>query len=117
VTSTTPTDYTAIATTPTRATVDTAARTFSRSMVISGTRCVLTYVVFPWFLPLLGIASGVGPGVGLAVGAIAIWFNVTSIRRFWATGHRMKWAITALNSGVIVLLTILLVIDLRDLLA
>ena len=94
-----------------------AERVFSTSVVVSGVRCFLAYVLFPWLLPAVGIASGVGSGVGLAIGAVAIVFNVLSIRRLQRIGHRWRWPITALNSGIIVLLAILMVIDLRDLLA
>ena len=85
-------------------------------MAVSGVRCFLAYVLFPWLLPAVGIASGVGAGVGLAIGAVAIVFNVLSIRRFQRNGHRWRWAITGLNSGIIVLLAILVVRDLADLL-
>ncbi len=94
---------------------DPAARAFSISILISGIRCVLTYVIFPWVLPLLGFAGGVGPAVGLAVGTIAIGFNIASIRRFWVADHRWKWPITVLNGSVIVLLLILLGLDLAEL--
>ena len=93
-----------------------AERVFSASMVVSGVRCFLAYVLFPWLLPAVGIASGVGSGFGLAIGAVAIVFNVLSIRRFQRTGHRWRWAIISLNGGVIVLLAVLMVIDLSDLL-
>lgn len=94
---------------------DPATKAFSVSILISGIRCVLTYVVFPWVLPFLGFAGGVGPVVGLVVGTIAIGFNIASIRRFWVADHRWKWPITVLNSSVIVLLLILLGLDLAEL--
>lgn len=97
-------------------TEDPAARVFSTSVVISGVRCLLAYIVFPWLLPALGAARGTGPGVGLVVGAVAIGFNVASIRRFWASEHRWKWHITVLNCAVIVLLVVLAVQDVSDLL-
>ena len=93
-----------------------AERVFSTSVVVSGIRCFLAYVLFPWLLPAAGIASGVGSGVGLVIGAVAIVFNVLSIRRFQRTGHRWRWLITSLNGGIIVLLSVLMVIDLNDLL-
>ena len=93
-----------------------ASRAFSTSVVVSGVRCVLAYVVFPWLLPLFGIAGGVGPAVGLIVGVVAIGFNVASIRRFQASGHPWRWPITVLNTPVIVLLSVLAAIDLGDLL-
>ena len=32
--------------------IDSSTRMFSKSMVISGIRCMLSYVVFPWLLPV-----------------------------------------------------------------
>ena len=52
-------------------------------MMVSGTRCLLAYIVFPYLIPVLGLADLVGPAVGLAIGAVAIVFNGVSIRRFW----------------------------------
>ncbi len=96
---------------------DPATRAFSLSILISGVRCVLTYVVFPWILPIMGFAGGVGPVIGLAVGTIAIGFNLASIRRFWVSDHRWKWPITALNTSVILLLVVLIGLDLAELAA
>ena len=90
-------------------------RVFSQSVLISGIRCMLTYVVFPFVAPIVGIASGIGSGIGLVVGLVAIASNVWSIQRFHRADHRYKWPISALNVGIIVLLLILMVIDLRDL--
>lgn len=95
---------------------DQATRVFSTSILISGIRCLLAYVIFPWVLPAAGVAGGVGPGIGLAVGLVAIAFNIASIRRFHAADHRWKWQISVLNGAVIALLSILAVIDLGDLL-
>lgn len=92
-----------------------ATTTFSLSVVISGIRCTLAYVVFPWLLPFVGLAAGVGSAIGLVVGVVAIAFNVLSIRRMWATGFRLKWLVTVLNSVVIVMLLILLGLDLAEL--
>ena len=93
-----------------------AERAASLSMVISGVRCLLTYIVFPWVLPAASRTSGVGPAIGLVVGLVAIAFNVASIRRFQRSGHRYRWHITALNSAVIALLVVLVVRDIADLL-
>ena len=84
-------------------------------MLVSAVRCTLAYVVFPWLLPAFGVASGVGPAIGLVIGPIAVAFNVASIRRFHASDHRWKWYITTLNVAVIALLTVLFVLDLREL--
>lgn len=92
-----------------------AERTVSTSVFISGVRCTLTYVIFPWVFPIIGLSDGIGPVIGLIVGTIALVSNVVSIRRMWRADHRLKWPITALNSGIIVLLLILLWADLAAL--
>ena len=93
-----------------------AQRGFSRSVVISGIRCTLTYVVLPFLAPLIGLAPNVGPVIGLAVGTVAIAANLFSIRRFWRADHRWKVPATVLHSAVLGLLVILMVIDIGDLL-
>ena len=92
-----------------------AARIFSLSILVSAVRCLLTYVVFPWILPLLGLAGRVGPAVGVIVGAVAIAANVASIRRFRSSKHVWRRPLIALNSGVIALLVVLVTIDVADL--
>lgn len=94
---------------------DPATRAFNRSMVISGTRCMLTYVVFPWILPLLGITAGVGPAIGIPIGVFALGCDVFTIRRFWTYDHKWKWPVTVICSGVIALLLYMLVEDFVDL--
>jgi hypothetical protein len=92
-----------------------AARLFSLSIVISGTRCLLTYIVFPWVLPLLGIAGGVGPAVGVVVGVVAIFFNLLSIRRWRGSKSAARVPLMTLNSVVIVFLLVLVAIDVSHL--
>lgn len=90
-------------------------RAFSLSVAASAIRCTLTYVVFPWVLPAVGVASESGPVIGIAVATVAIVFNVASIRRFWRSGHRWKWPVSLLNVLVIAMLLVLLVGDLSSL--
>lgn len=91
-----------------------AQRAFSTSILVSATRCLLTYIVLPFVAPALGIAKDVGPGLGLAIGAVAIGSNVLTIRRFHRADHRWRWAYTAISVSVICLLTVLMVEDLVD---
>lgn len=90
---------------------------FQRSMVISGIRCTLTYLVFPIILPLLGLAAGVGPLVGIVIGTVAIVCDVFSIRRFFAVDHKWRWWFSGIALSVVVLLFVLLVEDFVDLAA
>ena len=94
---------------------DPATRAFSRSMLISATRCTLTYVVFPWILPLVGITSGMGPVIGLPIGGVAIASNAFTVRRFWAADHRWKAHVTFICVAVMALLSVLFVEDLIEL--
>ena len=79
-------------------------------------RQTLTYIVLPFIAPWVGLAPGVGPVVGLVVGTVAIVANVFSIRRFWRADHRWKVHATVLHAAVLLLLTILMVFDIRQLL-
>ena len=94
---------------------DTAERRFSQSMLVSGTRCLLTYLVFPYLLPVLGLADSVGPAISVPIGLVAIVFNGLSIRRFWRADHRLKWPVSTVNVAVIGLLCYLTVSDLIEL--
>ncbi len=94
---------------------DSTQRLFTMSMVISGIRCVLAYVVLPFVTPFLGLAPGVGPVLGLVIGTVAIAANVFSIRRFWKADHRWRKPITVLHVGVIILLLVLMWFDLAEL--
>ncbi|WP_420639583.1 hypothetical protein [Candidatus Poriferisocius sp.] len=92
-----------------------AERRFSQSMLVSGTRCFLTYLVFPYLLPVLGVAEGVGPVLGVVIGLVAIVFNGLSIRRFWRSDHRLRRLVITVNVMVIALLCYLTVSDLVEL--
>ena len=95
---------------------DDAEGVFSKSVLISGIRCTLTYVIFPFVAPLIGVTASVGAIVGVAIGVIAVLFNVLSIRRFFKADHPYKWWASAMNLAVIVLLVILFVVDTNTLL-
>ena len=88
-----------------------AENAFSKSILVSAVRCTFTYLLIPFGFPLIGLSAGVGPWIGLPVGLIAIAANVVSIRRFHRADHKWKWPMTAINVGIIVLLTVLVVLD------
>jgi hypothetical protein len=110
----------AAVTTPAEApdyTPEQAEQAFSKSVLVSAVRCLLTYIFLPWLLPLVGVAKGWGPVLGLIVSPIAIVFNVLSIRRFHRSHHKYRWPISIVNATIIVLLLVLVVRDLSDLLS
>ena len=86
-------------------------RAFGWSMVVSGIRCTLTYVVFPFVLPIVGIAPGVGPALGLTIGTIAIVSNIVSFRRFQRSSHRWRTPAMWIHVGVMGLLVVLMITD------
>jgi hypothetical protein len=88
-----------------------AETAFQKSMLISATRCTLTYIVFPFVLPAFGIVTSVGPALGIIIGVVALISDVFSIRRFFAADHRWRWHFSAIALCVISLLTVLLVQD------
>lgn len=90
---------------------------FSRSILVSATRCIITYLLIPFLGPVLGLAAGVGPVVGIPIGLLAIVFNVKSIRRFWWADHRFRWHYTAIGGTVIGMLVVLIALDLAELLS
>ena len=94
-----------------------ARKAFQTSMMVATVRCLLMYLVFPFVLPALGIAKGVGPAVGLAVNALAMVCIVLSMRRFFRADHPKRWWYAALGSTVLLLLGVLAVIDFVDLLS
>ena len=94
-----------------RPSADSAHRIFSVSMVISGARCLLSYVLLPFIAPALGAAAGVEPYLGIPISAVALVFDVRGLRRFWAADHRYRWEVSVVYVLVMGLVVSLLVTD------
>lgn len=101
---------------PAGVTAASAYTAFRRSMLISATRCTLTYVIFPFVLPAVGFATGAGPIIGVIIGTLAITCDVLTIRRFFAIDHKWRWHYSAIALSIIGLLLVLLVQDIIHLL-
>ncbi len=86
-------------------------KAFRRSMMISALRCTLTYVIFPFLLPMVSFAAGVGPALGIIVGVVAMTCDVYTIRRFFQADHRFRWPVSLVAFGIMSLLAVLLVQD------
>jgi hypothetical protein len=99
-----------------RGTAAAARRAFQTSIMVSAVRCVLMYLVFPFVLPALGIARGVGPAIGLAVNSVAMVCIVMSMRRFFRCDHPKRWWYAAIGTTVFALLVYLAIVDVVDLL-
>ena len=88
---------------------------FQKSMLISATRCTLTYVVFPLLLPLLALSPRVGGVIGIVVGSVALVSDGYTVRRFFVADHKYRWYFTAVAGAVMCLLIWLLVEDIATL--
>jgi hypothetical protein len=83
------------------ATAAEARSAFQKSLFISTCRCTLMYIVFPFVLPAVGIARGVGPIIGVVIGMLAIVSITYSIRRFWRANHSKRWHYTIFGLTII----------------
>ena len=52
---------------------------FSSSILLSATRCLLSYIVFPVLAPWVGALPLIGPAIGLPVGAVALVLSLIHI--------------------------------------
>ena len=100
-----------------QATAADAQKAFQTSIMVATVRCLLMYVVFPFVLPAIGLASGVGPWIGIPISTAAIIAIVMSIRRFFRADHSKRWHYTVLGTTVIGFLIYLIVTDVSTLLS
>ena len=98
------------------ATAEEARSAFQKSIFISAARCVLMYVFFPFVLPLIGVAKGVGPVIGLVINLAAMVCIVMSMRRFFRADHPKRWWYATIGGTVFALLVYVAVVDVVDLL-
>lgn len=91
-----------------------AHRLFSTSIVLSGLRCLLSYVIFPVVLPAVGAATSIAPAIGIPVGVLALVFDVRGMRRFFVVEHRWRWWIAGLYLAVMGLVVYLVAVDIRS---
>lgn len=90
----------------------TAERAFGRSLLLSTVRCLLTYVVLPVLKPVVDLSGGVGPVLGLLLGAVSAVAIIYSMRRFVAARHRWRWVYIGVGGAILVLLAVQAVGDL-----
>lgn len=92
-----------------------AHRRLRLSLVVSGIRCLVTYVLIPVLVPLLSIAGVLAAPVGLALCAVAVVSGISALRRFWATDHKGRWMYTWFIVVVFAVLAVGLVADISHL--
>jgi hypothetical protein len=92
-----------------------ARQAFQTSLLVATVRCLLMYIIFPFVLPAIGVASDVGPAIGLVINVVAMVCIVMSMRRFWRADHPKRWWYGALGGTVLVFLVVLAVRDVASL--
>lgn len=83
------------------------------SMVLSALRCLVTYVVVPMAVPVLGWMGGVATPLSLVLSLAAVALAVDNLRRVWIADWRWRWAYTGFSGVVIVALGAVVGLDLR----
>jgi len=95
-----------------KATTERAERAFGLSLAFSGIRCVLQYVVLPFVLPLLGIATSAASQINLVISLLAVVAIISSLRRFWKVRYHYRWQYLAVALVTLAILTTFILMDL-----
>jgi hypothetical protein len=85
------------------------------SMLIAGVRCTITYIIIPFGAPVIAWLGVLGTPLSLALSLVAIVMAVSSLRRVWMADYRHRWPYTAFIVLAVILLTIVVVGDVRTL--
>lgn len=83
-----------------------AHRAFRISVVASGIRCLITYLVVPVLVPVLSLAGWVAAPIGIALCVVAVANGIVAVRRFWLSDHRSRWMYTAFMGVVFAILAV-----------
>lgn len=88
-----------------------AHRNFRVAIIVSGVRCLITYLLIPILVPIVGFAGVLAAPLGIALCLVAGVNGVVSVRKFWVSDHRGKWMYTWFIVFVFAVLAISLVSD------
>ena len=94
-----------------------ARRNKTTAIVVSGIRCIITYLLIPVLAPIIGLSGAASAPITIGLSLLAIYMGVSGVRRFWIADHRARWAYTAFIGVVMVLLLIGIVVDVRTILS
>ena len=89
-----------------------AENVLTLSLMFSGLRCILQYVLLPFLLPIVGIAADAAAPILMLINLIAMASIFFSLRRFWTIGYKHRWGYLAV---ALTALTLLLAFTLHDL--
>lgn len=88
-----------------------AHRGFRIALIVTGIRCLISYLIIPIGVPIVGLSGLVAAPIGIALVVVAVVNGVMSLRRFWKADHRSKWMYTWFIAVVFAVLAIALVTE------
>lgn len=91
---------------PVKGAVFDAENQLRRSIIISGIRCIITYLLVPVAAPLLALSGTVAVPVSIALSVTALVMSHNSLRRFWLADHRLRRQYTAFIGAMWILLLV-----------
>lgn len=91
-----------------------AHRYLQVSMIISGIRCLITYLLIPIAVPIIGLSRTVSAPIGLLLSAIAVVTGLVSLRKFWRSDNRYRWMYTAFILVVFIVVAITVAVDISE---
>ncbi|MEO8393160.1 MAG: hypothetical protein ABI700_09225 [Chloroflexota bacterium] len=89
-----------------------AQRAFKFSLIFTGVRCILQYIVLPFILPVIGIAAASALPLLLLINVFAIVSMLFSVRRFWQINYQYKWQYLLMALLILAALTGFIALDL-----
>ncbi|MFP4148484.1 MAG: hypothetical protein ACLFUG_08555 [Nitriliruptoraceae bacterium] len=87
------------------------------SIWLSGVRCIITYALLPALAPVVGWVGVLARPLSVLLVLAAMVLSIHSLRRVWLADWSRRWAYTGFIAVVLVLLSVVLVVDVRALLA
>jgi hypothetical protein len=94
-----------------------AERTFGISLLISAVRCILQYMILPFVLPVIGVASEAAVPISLTINIIAVGLIFYSLRRFWKIGYARRWQYLPVALAAFLILGVFIAMDIKALIA
>ena len=87
------------------------------SIWLSAIRCIIMYAVLPALAPVVGWIGVLARPLSIVLVLAATVLSIHSLRRVWLADWEYRWAYTAFIGLVLVLLSVVLVYDVRALVA
>lgn len=92
-----------------------AENALTLSLMFSGMRCILQYVLLPFLLPVVGIAADAAVPILLLINVLAMVSIYFSLRRFWTIGYAHRWRYLVVAAAALVLLVAFTIYDIAKL--